>query len=829
MFQHVKLSVKLWLGFFAILSLMIVTAVIGINRVSLIDAKLMTVSEEAARKQRYAINFRGSVHDRAISIRDAYMALDDASMEKHLADVAQLDAFYQDSAGRMKKVFQQKNGSPQELELLEAINQIEQQTLTLTEKIVALRKNQQLDNARLFLIQDVSPAYSEWLKRINAFIDYQEQMINQDVSLVQQIANGFSELMLMITLAAVGIGCAISFWLVRDVNKRLGADPTELQTLAVAVAAGQLDIHVPHVSAQKSVLAAMVAMLDTLRKNRDIAEEIQIKDQELAAERTKQAAIEALRLKEERAKYQADAQLERKRTEEILRIKQALDVASTSVMIANDRRVIIYLNKIMLENLRNASHALRQAIPQFSPDSVMGASLDMFIQQAKPSSNQHPNNSSSQVTNLSVADLHFNLTETPIFDDNKRVIGTVLEWQDRTVEVQAEQEISQVVAAALEGNFDKKINATNKTGFMALMADGLNQLTDTTSTSLTDISRVLKAIAAGDLTERVTKNYQGAFETLKLGCNETAEHLAQMLAEIRTAAETINQASGEISQGNLDLSSRTEQQVSSLEETTSSMEELTSTVRQNADNARQANSLAAKASDVALEGGSLIDKVVDTMASINESAQKISDIIGVIDGIAFQTNILALNAAVEAARAGEQGRGFAVVASEVRTLAQRSANAAKDIKALISDSVNKINNGNELVGKSGNTMKEIVTSIKRVNDIMAEIAAASSEQSAGLDEVGKAISQMDAMTQQNAALVEKASASAESLLSQAEQLANNVARFRLDESNALLLKTSSNTSIARRVSKAAVVPSVVKTKAKSVNAAKPVDDEWETF
>ena len=247
--------------------------------------------------------------------------------------------------------------------------------------------------------------------------------------------------------------------------------------------------------------------------------------------------------------------------------------------------------------------------------------------------------------------------------------------------------------------------------------------------------------------------------------------------------------------------------------------------------------LAAKASEVAVSGGQLIEQVVTTMASINESAQKISDIIGVIDGIAFQTNILALNAAVEAARAGEQGRGFAVVASEVRTLAQRSANAAKDIKALISDSVNKIRNGNDLVDKSGATMKDVVVSIKRVNDIMAEIAAASLEQSTGIDEISKAVNQMDEMTQQNAALVEQAAAAAESLLAQAEQLNDHVAKFKLDDAEEpSVAMTAPKPATTRQVSvrKPPVIaapkrPAKPGKPVKALPKAPPGDDEWESF
>ena len=294
-----------------------------------------------------------------------------------------------------------------------------------------------------------------------------------------------------------------------------------------------------------------------------------------------------------------------------------------------------------------------------------------------------------------------------------------------------------------------------------------------------DAVAIVGRIAAGDLTVAVNIK-AGDQSSMLFAMKEMRDNLVNIVGQVRSGTDTIATASGQIASGNLDLSSRTEQQASSLEETASSMEELTGTVKQNADNARQANQLAASASDVAKKGGAVVSQVVGTMGSINASAKKIVDIIGVIDGIAFQTNILALNAAVEAARAGEQGRGFAVVASEVRNLAQRSAGAAKEIKALISDSVEKVDAGTQLVDQAGATMEEIVESVKRVTDIMSEITVASQEQTSGIEQINQAITQMDDVTQQNAALVEEAAAAAESLQDQAGNLAQVVGVFKLD-------------------------------------------------
>ena len=342
------------------------------------------------------------------------------------------------------------------------------------------------------------------------------------------------------------------------------------------------------------------------------------------------------------------------------------------------------------------------------------------------------------------------------------------------------REINQLASAAAAGDFSVRGDAQRFQYDFRAMVDSLNQLMATADGNLDALSKLLQAIAAGDLTARMQGEFQGVFATMRDDANATAAQLADIVGRIQTAAISINAASSEIATGNDDLSRRTEQQAASLEETAASMEELTSTVKQNAEHARQANQLAVGAAAVASQGGDVVSQVVTTMSGIETSSKKIADIISVIDGIAFQTNILALNAAVEAARAGEQGRGFAVVASEVRTLAQRSAGAAKEIKGLIDESVTRVSEGSVLVGKAGQTMQEIVASVQRVTDIMGEISAASQEQYAGIEQVNQTVTQMDEATQQNAALVEEATAAARSMEEQAGQLTETVALFKID-------------------------------------------------
>ena len=525
---------------------------------------------------------------------------------------------------------------------------------------------------------------------------------------------------------------------------------------------------------------------------------------------------------------------ERRLADENLRIKNALDNVTSNVMIADPDGNIVYLNKSVGEMLTAAEADIRKQLTHFDARKLAGVNFDTFHKNPAHQRNLLGNLRSTYATQIKVGGRTFGLTANPIWDAQGSRVGTVVEWKDRTLEVAIESEVAGVVEAAAQGDFSKRLDASNKDGFFKQLSEGINRLMETSAVGLDEVVRVLSALAKGDLTENITNDYAGTFGRLKDDSNTTVAQLTQIIGQIKEAADTINTASREIAAGNTNLSQRTEQQAASLEETASSMEQLTSTVKQNAENAKQANQLAMGASDIAVKGGEVVGEVVHTMTAINESSKKIVDIISVIDGIAFQTNILALNAAVEAARAGEQGRGFAVVATEVRNLAQRSAAAAKEIKALISDSVEKVGVGTKLVDQAGTTMQEIVMAVKRVTDLVSDITAASEEQSSGIEQVNQAISQMDEMTQQNAALVEEAAAAAESMEEQAQSLTQAVSVFKLSYAGGERRGPNRATNVARMPQKGGSMAPTGADSAKAKPANKPAkvvggDGGWEEF
>ena len=461
------------------------------------------------------------------------------------------------------------------------------------------------------------------------------------------------------------------------------------------------------------------------------------------------------------------------------RIVSALDAASACVMIANSDNRIVYANRAIRQMFREAERDLQRAIPGFTADKVTGGSIDQFHAHPEHQQRLLRELKAPHQTRIEVGGRKLDLIVTPVIAEDGERTGTVTEWRDRTAELAIEEGVATVVAAAARGDFSQRIPLEGKTGFVRNLAMSIDSLMDSTAQSLEAVRSVLLGLADGDLSRRIEVELSGLFDEMKQATNSTVDALSAIVRDIKESVDAIHTAASEIASGNADLSIRTEQQAASLEETAASMEELTSTVRATAENAQTANRLSQGASGTADQGGRAVGQLVSTMGEIDAQSRRIEDIIGVIDGIAFQTNILALNAAVEAARAGEQGRGFAVVAGEVRSLAQRAATAAREIKALISESVEKTRSGAQLAASAGSTMQEVLSAVRRVSDLMGEISTAAIEQSSGIEQVNQTVTQLDEGTQQNAALVEEASAAARSMEEQAAQLQRAVARFRL--------------------------------------------------
>ncbi len=515
------------------------------------------------------------------------------------------------------------------------------------------------------------------------------------------------------------------------------------------------------------------------------------------------------------------------------RIKQALDNVSSCVMVADNNLDIIYTNATVTEMFKNAEADIRTAIPGFNADALLGANIDQFHKTPAHQRGLVAGLNSTLKSSLEIGGRHMDFVANPVTNDEGERIGTVVEWLDRTHEVKIEREIEGIVESVKAGQLDKRIEMADKEGFFEKLSGGINELTDVIDSAFEDVSSTMQSVATGDLTNRITSDYQGTYLECKNSINASIDKIAEIVGQVNESAGFINNSSQEIASGNNNLSQRAEQQAANLEETASSMEELTSTVKNNADNAQQANQVATTARQLAEKGGDVVTSAVSAMQEINESSNKIAEIIGVIDEIAFQTNLLALNASVEAARAGEQGRGFSVVATEVRNLAQRSATAAKESKELIQTSVQKVRSGTEFVNETGRALTEIVSGVKKVGDIVSEIAAASAEQSQGIEQVNQAVSQMDEITQQNAALAEQASAASVSMSEQSNNMTQLLSFFKVGAGAAAVapqtdrrMQAANTAGTQTQSTRRAAAPAQ---QAVANEFTTSSDDEWEEF
>ncbi len=449
------------------------------------------------------------------------------------------------------------------------------------------------------------------------------------------------------------------------------------------------------------------------------------------------------------------------------RIRQALDKCTTNVMIANANHDIVYMNETVTAMMQRNAAKLRQSLPNFDADHLIGQNIDVFHQNPGRQRDMLGKLTSSHRAQIQIGDLHFGFIANPIVDARGQRVGTVVEWLDRTAEVNVENEIASIVEAASHGEFDQRLKAEGKSGFFKTLTSGMNTLLDTSELGLSDVADLLAALAEGDLTKRMEGDYAGLFGQVKDSANATAENLTRVIAEVSGAANALTQAAGQVSSTAQTLSQAASQQAASVEQTSGSIHAISDSIKKNSDNARVTDSMATKASTEAVDGGNAVNQTVVAMKAI---AAKI----GIVDDIAYQTNLLALNAAIEAARAGEHGKGFAVVAAEVRKLAERSQEAAKEIGTLAASSVST-------AARAGGLLDQIVPSIQKTSELVQEIAQASAQQSQSVTLIGGAMGQLSKATQQNASASEELAATSDELSAQAEQLQQSIAFFNTGE------------------------------------------------
>jgi methyl-accepting chemotaxis protein len=729
-----KIGSRLALAFGVVLALLIGVAGIGLSRLLEVQDRLQHIVEVNNEQTRLAGAMRIAANRIALTSRDLAVVTDPAAVRELTQALGGYRADYEKARLALATSIEKSAGdSTKERELMQTVAAAQQRAAPLFDEVVVLGQARRQAEAARHLQEAVTPAQLAWFSAIGSLAEFKESKSRQSAKEAEQAYVDGRNLLLLLAGLALASGLLAAWWITRSIVGPLK------QAVAVAgeVAQGKLD-----------------STIDT-RAHDEVGQLMQ------ALASMQQGLLERAR------RDQAAREEEMRVAAENLRVRNALDKCSTNVMIADASNRIIYMNEAVTAMMQRNEADLRKQLPNFNASKLMGETMDVFHKNPAHQRGMVAAMTSTYRTQIKVGELTFSLIASPIVDASGQRVGTVVEWADRTAEVAIENEIAGIVKAASQGEFSHRLATDGKTGFFGNLATGMNQLLDTSEQGLTDIAELLEAFAAGDLTKRIERDYEGLFGKVKDSANITAENLARVLGEVRAAADALTGAANQVSATAQSLSQSASEQASSVEETTASIDLMSASISQNSDNAKVTDSMAAKASKEAGEGGQAVTQTVQAMKQI---AQKIS----IVDDIAYQTNLLALNAAIEAARAGEHGKGFAVVAAEVRKLAERSQEAAKEIGDLAANSVSTAE-------RAGKLLDEIVPSIQKTSELVQEIAAASQEQSQSVTQIGGAMGQLSKATQQNASASEELAATSEELSGQAEQLQQSVAFFRLGQ------------------------------------------------
>ncbi len=799
-FSRMKVASKLALGFGLIVLLMIIIGGLAYFGLKTSEQTMNDINDDKVPKMQATAQINYHVLDIARNLRNALMVIDNPEqMEVQIERVLA-------SRGKIKDIVENlkvKVTHPEGKLILGRILEARTAFIDGQNTIIKLLRERKSVEAREFLLTEMRKRQGVYADATNELQAFQEKLVKEASDAAKTQSNQAITLIVLILLASIALSVLIAWLIIRDLVAQLGGEPADAAAEVSRIAAGDLSANITlRLGDTTSLLASLKFMQEGL--NVLVGEIRNIVDAAARGDFTQRIALDGKQGfgKDIGSALNQLADVTNTGLSDVMRVAQALSEGDLNQRIERDYPGIFGQTGSAVNATVEALKLIIRDIDRIVQAANQGdfsVRTDLTGKQGFGKDISASLNNLVDVTNTGLVDVMRVVQALAAGDLNQRiernypgVFGQTGNAVNATTDALKliVSDINRIVLAANQGDFSIRTNLTGKQGFGRELSELLNQLSETTESGLKDILRVANTLAQGDLTQTIDKDYPGLFGETRNGINTTVSNLTALIGQLKDSVALINTAASEIAAGNQDLSSRTEEQASSLEETASSMEELTSTVKENTEGANTANRDAQAAAEVAARGGATVKGSVAVMEEISDSSKKIADIVGVIDSIAFQTNILALNAAVEAARAGEQGRGFAVVATEVRNLAKRSADAAREIKALIGDTLSRIDNGAAQATLAGRQMDEIVGAIANVSKVINDIAAAGVEQSTGIEQVTQAVSQMDEVTQQNAALVEEAAAAAESLREQAEQLSQAIAQFKLAGSHTMTSATS---------------------------------------